>query len=139
MKCPRAADALQQYRRETARFVADCVAALRAAGSMSRTSGGNTARLKPGPSADVAATKARDTHEQCQKHQAEDQVRPENTLTTYNCAGQRCGQDDASMAHEADVSTLSASRRRHSPHPLHEQIVSDRHIDEDWGGRAAFC
>ena len=32
MKSPRAADALRQYRRETAKFVADCVAALRAAG-----------------------------------------------------------------------------------------------------------
>jgi SMI1 / KNR4 family (SUKH-1) len=32
MKSPRAVDALRQYRRETARFVADCVAALRAAG-----------------------------------------------------------------------------------------------------------
>jgi hypothetical protein len=49
MKSPRAADALRQYRRETARFVADCVAALRAAGLDVTDVRQDTACLKPGP------------------------------------------------------------------------------------------
>ena len=49
MKSPRAADALRQYRRETARFVADCVAALRAAGLDVTEVRQDTACLKPGP------------------------------------------------------------------------------------------
>jgi len=49
MKSPRAVDALRQYRRETARFVADCVAALRAAGLDVTDVRQDTACLKPGP------------------------------------------------------------------------------------------
>ena len=49
MKSPRAADALRQYRRETARFVADCVAAIRAAGLDVTDVREDTACLKPGP------------------------------------------------------------------------------------------
>jgi SMI1 / KNR4 family (SUKH-1) len=49
MKSPRAADALRQYRRETARFVADCVAALGAAGLDVTEVRQDTACLKPGP------------------------------------------------------------------------------------------
>ena len=49
MKSPRAADALGQYRRETAGFVADCVAALRAAGLEVTEVRQNTVCLKPGP------------------------------------------------------------------------------------------
>lgn len=49
MKSPRAADALRQYRRETAKFVVDCVAALRAAGLDVTDVRRDTACLKPGP------------------------------------------------------------------------------------------
>ena len=49
MKSPRAADALGQYRRETAGFVADCVAALRAAGLEVTEVRQNTVCLTPGP------------------------------------------------------------------------------------------
>jgi hypothetical protein len=50
MKAPRAAAALGQYRRETARFVADCVAALRAAGLDVTDVKQDTARVRAGPS-----------------------------------------------------------------------------------------
>jgi hypothetical protein len=49
METPRAADALQHYRRETARFVADCVAALRAAGLNVTDVQRDAACLQPGP------------------------------------------------------------------------------------------
>jgi hypothetical protein len=49
MKSPCAADALRQYRGETARFVADCVAALRAVGLDVTDVHQNAARLKAGP------------------------------------------------------------------------------------------
>jgi len=49
MKSPRAVDALRQYRRETARFVADGVAALRAAGLDVTDVRLDTACLKLGP------------------------------------------------------------------------------------------
>jgi hypothetical protein len=49
MKSPRAADALRRYRLETARFVADCAAALRAAGLDVRDVQEKTLRLEPGP------------------------------------------------------------------------------------------
>jgi hypothetical protein len=49
MKSTRAADALRRYAAETAGFVADCVAALRAAGLDVADVQDNTARLEPGP------------------------------------------------------------------------------------------
>jgi hypothetical protein len=49
MKSPRAAGALRQYAAETAGFVADCVAALRAAGLDVTDVRENTPRLEPGP------------------------------------------------------------------------------------------
>jgi hypothetical protein len=49
MTSPRAADAVRQYRWETARFVADCVAALRAAGLDVTDVRQSTACLRPGP------------------------------------------------------------------------------------------
>jgi hypothetical protein len=49
MKSPRAASALRQYAAEIARFVADCVAALRAAGLDVTDIRENTPCLQPGP------------------------------------------------------------------------------------------
>jgi hypothetical protein len=49
MKSPRAADALRLHREETARFVAECVTALRAAGLDITDVRQNAACLKPGP------------------------------------------------------------------------------------------
>jgi hypothetical protein len=54
MKSPRAVDALRQYRRETARFVADCVAALGAAGLDVTDVKRDTARVRTGPSSPYA-------------------------------------------------------------------------------------
>jgi hypothetical protein len=48
MKSPRAASALQQYAAETAGFVADCVAALEAAGLHVTDVRENTLRVRPG-------------------------------------------------------------------------------------------